>query len=78
MNLLLLLLVVVVVVVVVVLRQTPGFWEDDIEGRKILEQYKTRVRNAILMRVGHEVKVRDAWIHNHENDIENDERCVRA
>ena len=60
------------------LRQTPGFWEDDIEGRKILEQYKTRVRNAMLMRVGHEVKVRDAWVHNHENDIENDERYVVA
>jgi len=43
---------------------------------KILEEYKVRVRNAMMMRVGHEVKVKDAWMHRHENNLENEERYV--
>ena len=44
--------------------------------RCLINRYKNRVRNAILMRVGHEVKVRDAWMHAHENDLEQEERFV--
>lgn len=55
---------------------TPGYLEDDDAGYDILETYKQRVKNGILMRVGHEVKVRDAWQHAHENDLEHPERFV--
>jgi hypothetical protein len=40
------------------------------------DEYVLKVRNAIVMRVGHEVKVRNAFLHAHENDLEPAKRIV--
>ena len=56
--------------------QTPGYREDDDAGYEVFLRYQDRVKTACLMRIGHEVKMRDAWAHAHENDLEIPERFV--
>lgn len=58
------------------LPDTPGWDPNDATGGQLLEPYKRKVRNAVAMRVMHEVRVRDQFEAAHATDAVRPERHI--